>query len=192
MVGTALRWKRRRNSAKTWRPSPSASHHTTAGRGRNVTPPYLYAEGPESRQKITAYLEQIRPYVPEGRQLLIGKASRRSDNPAATPVEAWRTYLVFSVAQVDGSMIRDAQVSLDPQDNSPYVQLQFNRRGAEVFDRVTNENVKKRFAIVLDEKGERFFISWDGWRKGQPRGWESAALTVFHIPASERVTTPPK
>jgi hypothetical protein len=42
------------------------------------------------------------------------------------------------------------------------------------------------FGSVLDEKGERLFISWDGWRKGQPRGWESAALTVVHIPASER------
>lgn len=44
------------------------------------------------------------------------------------------------------------------------------------------------FGSALDEKGERLFISWDGWRKGQPRGWESAALTVVHIPASERPT----
>ena len=42
------------------------------------------------------------------------------------------------------------------------------------------------FGSALDEKGERWFISWDGWRKGQPRGWESAALTVVHIPVSER------
>lgn len=42
------------------------------------------------------------------------------------------------------------------------------------------------FGSALDEKGERLFISWDGWRKGQPRGWESAAITVLHIPASER------
>ncbi len=42
------------------------------------------------------------------------------------------------------------------------------------------------FGSALDEKGERLFISWDGWRRGQPRGWESAALTVVHIPASER------
>jgi hypothetical protein len=42
------------------------------------------------------------------------------------------------------------------------------------------------FGNVLDEKGERFFISWDGWRKGQPRGWESAALTVLHVPEAER------
>ncbi len=42
------------------------------------------------------------------------------------------------------------------------------------------------FSSALDEKGERLFISWDGWRKGQPRGWETAAITVVHIPASER------
>jgi hypothetical protein len=42
------------------------------------------------------------------------------------------------------------------------------------------------FGNALDEKGERLFISWDGWRKGHPRGWETAALTVVHIPSSER------
>lgn len=44
------------------------------------------------------------------------------------------------------------------------------------------------FGSALDEKGERLFISWDGWRKGQPRGWESTSLTVVHIPAAERPT----
>lgn len=48
------------------------------------------------------------------------------------------------------------------------------------------------FGNALDEKGERFFISWDGWRKGQPRGWESASITVLHIPASERVVNDDK
>jgi hypothetical protein len=42
------------------------------------------------------------------------------------------------------------------------------------------------FGSALDEKGERLFVSWDGWRKGQPRGWESCAITVIHIPAAER------
>ncbi len=41
------------------------------------------------------------------------------------------------------------------------------------------------FSSALDEQGARLFISWDGWRKGQPRGWETAAITVVHIPASE-------
>lgn len=42
------------------------------------------------------------------------------------------------------------------------------------------------FGSALDERGERLFISWDGFRKGQPRGWESCSLTVIHIPSSER------
>ena len=49
------------------------------------------------------------------------------------------------------------------------------------------------FGNALDEKGERLFISWDGWRKGQPRGWECAALTVVHIPEAERpMGAPPR
>jgi hypothetical protein len=43
------------------------------------------------------------------------------------------------------------------------------------------------YSCVLDERGERLFISWDGWREGQPRGWESCMLMVIDIPASERV-----
>jgi len=42
------------------------------------------------------------------------------------------------------------------------------------------------FCSVLDPAGERLFISWDGWRDGQPRGMESCALTVVTIPESER------
>jgi preprotein translocase subunit SecD len=121
------------------------------GRGRNTEVKYLYATGADSRQKIRAYIEQLRPFMPEGRQLLIGKADRGRPVAGTTAPEAWRSYMVFAVAQVDGSMIDDAQVSMDAQENRPYVALRFNRRGAEVFDRVTNENVKKRFAIVLDD-----------------------------------------
>ena len=42
------------------------------------------------------------------------------------------------------------------------------------------------FGSALDERGERLFISWDGFRRGQPRGTESAAVTVLHIPVEER------
>ncbi len=43
------------------------------------------------------------------------------------------------------------------------------------------------FGSALDERGEQLFISWDGFRRGQPRGTESAAITVLHIPAEERL-----
>lgn len=42
------------------------------------------------------------------------------------------------------------------------------------------------FCVVLDPAGDKLYVGWDGWRKGQPRGWESAAMMVIHIPASER------
>ncbi len=42
------------------------------------------------------------------------------------------------------------------------------------------------FSAALDARGERLFITWNGMRAGQPKGWESCALTVVHIPASER------
>ncbi|HAS89489.1 MAG TPA: protein translocase subunit SecD, partial [Desulfovibrio sp.] len=38
------------------------------------------------------------------------------------------------------------------QFNQPYVTLNFNSRGARIFERVTGENIKKRMAIVLDGK----------------------------------------
>lgn len=42
------------------------------------------------------------------------------------------------------------------------------------------------FSSALDDRGEKLFITWNGMRKGQPRFWESCALMVVHIPASER------
>jgi len=34
--------------------------------------------------------------------------------------------------------------------NEPYVSVDFNRRGAAEFGRITGENVKRRLAIILD------------------------------------------
>jgi hypothetical protein len=42
------------------------------------------------------------------------------------------------------------------------------------------------FGSTLDPKGEKLYVTWNGMRKGQPKFWECCALTVIHIPASER------
>ncbi|MCX7808205.1 MAG: protein translocase subunit SecD, partial [Deltaproteobacteria bacterium] len=42
----------------------------------------------------------------------------------------------------------------DPQDGSPYVALTLDAAGAEVFERLTAANVKRRMAIVLDDRVE--------------------------------------
>ncbi len=46
----------------------------------------------------------------------------------------------------------DARVQIDSQYNEPYVSIEFDKKGAMIFERVTGENVKKRLAIVLDKK----------------------------------------
>ena len=41
-------------------------------------------------------------------------------------------------------------MQIDHQYNKPYVALEFDGQGARLFERITEDNVKKRLAIVLD------------------------------------------
>ena len=61
-------------------------------------------------------------------------------------------YLVQKRALLTGAYLTDARVQIDSQYNEPYVSIDFDKKGARIFERVTGENVKKRLAIVLDDK----------------------------------------
>ena len=50
-----------------------------------------------------------------------------------------------------GKYLTDARVQIDSQYNEPYVSIKFDRKGGRIFERITEENVKKRLAIVLDK-----------------------------------------
>lgn len=50
-----------------------------------------------------------------------------------------------------GENVSDARPAFD-QMNQSYVTLNFNARGARIFERVTGESVGRRMAIVLDGK----------------------------------------
>lgn len=84
--------------------------------------------------------------IPEGDELLYG----REIDPVTGGAIQTIPYLVKSKALMTGDLISDAQVSIDPDMNEPYVSLSFNSIGARVFDKITGENVKKRLSIVLD------------------------------------------
>lgn len=43
---------------------------------------------------------------------------------------------------------------------------------------------KGTYGVTLDDKGERLFVTWNASRGG--KNWDCCALTVIHIPASER------
>ncbi len=57
-----------------------------------------------------------------------------------------------SRATVDGEDLTDAQPTFDQRTNEPVVSFRFNQKGALRFGRLTQENVSKPFAIVLDNR----------------------------------------
>ena len=59
-------------------------------------------------------------------------------------------YLIKKGTALTGADLADAQVRIDGRYNEPYVGLEFNRKGAVIFEKITGENLKKRLAIVLD------------------------------------------
>jgi preprotein translocase subunit SecD len=61
-------------------------------------------------------------------------------------------FLVKKRTVLTGAYLTEARVAFDNQYNEPYVSIRFNKKGARLFEKITEENVKKRLAIVLDKK----------------------------------------
>ena len=61
-----------------------------------------------------------------------------------------RYYLLKSTAELTGAFLVNAKVELGGQYGYPHVSLEFNKDGAKLFSRVTEENVDRNLAIVLD------------------------------------------
>ncbi|CCK79605.1 protein translocase subunit SecD [Desulfobacula toluolica] len=59
-------------------------------------------------------------------------------------------FLIKKRVLLDGSLLTNARVEFD-QFQQPLVGIEFNRKGARIFDRITGENIHKRLAIVLDK-----------------------------------------
>jgi len=62
-----------------------------------------------------------------------------------------RPYLVKKQTLLTGAHLTDAKVQIDSQYNEPYVSLTFDKKGGRDFARITEANIKKRLAIVLDK-----------------------------------------
>jgi preprotein translocase subunit SecD len=60
-----------------------------------------------------------------------------------------RPYLVKKGAVLSGETLSDARVTIG-EFNDPYVSITFDSIGAKIFEKVTEANVRRRLAIVLD------------------------------------------
>ena len=61
-------------------------------------------------------------------------------------------YLVEKRILVSGGDLTDAQPGFDQRTSEPVVNFRFNTSGARKFAQVTQENVGKPFAIILDNQ----------------------------------------
>jgi preprotein translocase subunit SecD len=104
---------------------------------------------------------------PEGLKQLLGKTARLefklvdlNADPATgrappgsqiLPMRDGGTIAVLRRAMVTGDQLVDAQQTYDPQTNQPAVSIRFDSAGGRRFARVTQDNVGKPFAIILDD-----------------------------------------
>ncbi len=59
--------------------------------------------------------------------------------------------LLYSQVLMTGEMVKNAQVRIGGTFNEPYVSLDLTGRGGKIFAQITEKNVGKRLAIVLDD-----------------------------------------
>ncbi len=95
--------------------------------------------------------------MPDTYQLGFGKHYEYDEDKEILEEVGWRTYYLFSKAEITGDMIRDAQARPDQSEGAFgrwVVSMEFTTLGGDRFEQVTGENIKRRFAIVLDDKVE--------------------------------------
>jgi len=77
---------------------------------------------------------------PPGDEILYGPAESGGRTP----------YLVESPVLMTGDVVTDARVRPGARLEGPYVAVDLDARGAQIFDALTGENVGRRLAIILD------------------------------------------
>lgn len=91
--------------------------------------------------------EAVKGNIPPGSEILYKSAVDRKTG-AQTKVP----FLLKKRTLLTGEYLTDARVQIDNRYNEPYVSLSFDARGARLFEQITEQNIKKRLAIVLDNK----------------------------------------
>ena len=87
-----------------------------------------------------------------GYQVADGKRPPAGSRLVYTDTEPAVPYIIRRRAIVSGERLVDASVGFDPQTNAPEVNFRFDTLGGRKFGEVTQANIGRPFAIVLDEK----------------------------------------
>src|SRR5499426_317134 len=106
------------------------------------------------RQGVDRILVQV-PGLQDPTRLkeLLGKTAKLTFRLVdVTAKEGKQPYLIKKQVMVSGEDLTDAQPGFDQRTSEPIVTFRFNNNGARRFAQVTQENVGRPFAIVLDNE----------------------------------------
>jgi SecD/SecF fusion protein len=99
-----------------------------------------------SHAEVAKLNRALQNRLPEDTRIYIEK-----DTDTQTGNEIIRPILLENKILMTGEMVKNAQVRISNQFNEPYVSIDFTSRGGRVFAKLTEDNVGKRMAIVLDD-----------------------------------------
>jgi preprotein translocase subunit SecD len=101
-------------------------------------------------ERFSDYQNQINQHLvndlPKGFEIAFSKTVSKTTNE----ITNLEPYLVEAGSSLTGEELQEAIVRIDPQQNRPYVGLEFKPSGAKIFEELTGANIGKRLAIVLD------------------------------------------
>lgn len=131
--------------------------------GPGKTKPVTYArivrgEHEDMRDTLKRLKEWVSTLqVPDDHEIGFGKLYDFNEDKGTVEEIGWRTYYLFSKAEITGDMIRDAQAQADQSGTGLggwHVALEFTPLGGDRFEDITGRNIKRRFSIILDGKVE--------------------------------------
>jgi preprotein translocase subunit SecD len=92
--------------------------------------------------------EALKKGPPPGDEILYGYGGKGEGSVGAEKIP----YVVQARTLMTGEYITDARVRPSSQLQGPYVELILNSTGARLFEQITAANVKRRLAIILDNR----------------------------------------
>lgn len=109
----------------------------------------------EAKERFEAWVATLD--VPNDNEVGFGVLHDFDPDTGKQTEVGWRTYYLYSKAEITGDMLRDAQAVPDQSQGGFggwYVALTFTDAGGARFEEITGANIKRRFAIILDSKVE--------------------------------------
>jgi preprotein translocase subunit SecD len=134
------------------------SESAPAGPGKTVKSSYARLEK-RDHESMNEALERFKKWtstlqVPDDHVIGFEKIEELDEETGKFVEKGWRTFYLFSRAEVTGEYITEAQRAVNTQGGGlpeVYVGVTFSPVGADRFEEVTGANVHRRFAIILDD-----------------------------------------